>query len=281
MDSKEVLLITASINIKNTPFVTIRDSRERLGEYLMGLIAWIKMPSISTIIFCENTNSSYDFSKIIEFAKNEGKTLEVLTFSGNQGSQKYGKGYGYGRIIEYAIKHSAYLKDDTDFYLVSGRLFIPEFDQFQKLHADLPTVFKIPAFPPDKDPWIGLQQLEPKTLAERIKASIRYWYVFFGRGQGRGPHRYDQSVDLVFFKSNVKFYKENLIKSYKRVNDRKTYCLEHIFYQDLVGKQYSSSKMDYTVVGRMGSTGKYYHQDYSEEIKHLAKSFLGEDLLKN
>jgi len=280
MDSKEVLLITASINIKNTPFVTIRDSRERLGEYLMGLIAWIKMPSISTIIFCENTNSSYDFSKIIEFAKNEGKTLEVLTFSGNQGSQKYGKGYGYGRIIEYAIEHSAYLKDDVNFYLATGRLFVPEFNEFRKLHADLPNVFNIPAFPPGRDPWAGLQQPAPKNLAEHIRASLRYLYVFFGRGRGRGPHRYDQSVDLVFFKSNVKFFKKHLIKSYKRVDDKKTYCIEHTIYQDLVGNPFSPFLIGYTIVGRRGSTGKYYDQDYSEEIKHLAESFLCEDLLE-
>ena len=84
----EVLLITASVDIRNTPFVTIRDSRERLLQYLMGVIAWIKLTKINTIVFCENSNTAYNFSKLIEFAKNEGKTLEVLVFSGNEGSQK-------------------------------------------------------------------------------------------------------------------------------------------------------------------------------------------------
>lgn len=70
------------------------------------MIAWIKLTSINTIVFCENSNTSYDFVKISELAKNEGKTLEVLVFDGNQGSYQYGKGYGEGRIIEDAINNS-------------------------------------------------------------------------------------------------------------------------------------------------------------------------------
>ena len=274
--SDEVLLITASVDIKNTPFVTIRDSRERLLQYLMGIIAWIKLSKINTIVFCENSNTSYDFSKIIEFAKSEGKTLEVLVFSGNEGSQKYGKGYGYGKIVEYAIKNSAYLNDDVNFYLISGRLFIPEFDKIQELHADSPNVFKIPAFSPDKDPWANIDQPEPKNLAQRIRAGLRFLYVFLGRGRGRGPHGYENHVCLVFFKSNVKFFKKNLIRSYKRVNDSKSYALEHTFYEDLTNKQFDPFLTSYTFMGRSGSTGKTYDDDYPEMIRSLAESFLPE-----
>jgi len=272
----EVLLITASVDIRNTPFVTIRDSRERLLQYLMGVIAWIRLTKINTIVFCENSNTAYDFSTLIEFAKNEGKTLEVLVFSGNEGSQKYGKGYGYGKIVEYAINHSAYLNDDVNFYLISGRLFIPEFDTIQALHADTPNVFKIPAFSLDKDPWFNIKPADPKTVAQYLKAGLRFLYVFFGRGRGRGPHCYQNHVCLVFFKSNVKFFKKNLIHSYRRVNDSKSYALEHTFYEDLANKQFSSFLASYTFMGRSGSTGKTYDHDYPEEIRSLAESFVPE-----
>ena len=272
----EVLLITASIDIKNTPFVTIRDSRERLLQYLMGIIAWIKLTNINTIVFCENSNTSYDFSKIIEFAKTQGKTLEVLVFSGNEGSQKYGKGYGYGRIVEYAIKNSAYLNDDVNFYLISGRLFIPEFDKVQQLHTDTPNVFKIPAFSPDKDPWANIDQVKPKNLNQYVRAGLRFLYVFFGRGRGRGPHCYQNHVCLVFFKSNVKFFKKNVLHSYRRINDSKSYALEHTFYEDLANKKFSPFLTSYTFMGRSGSTGKSYDSDYPEEIRNLAESFLPE-----
>lgn len=82
MHSNEVLLMTATINVGNTPLVAIKNDKERLLQYLYSLIAWIKLTSINTIVFCENSNTSYDFLKISEFAKNEGKALEVLVFDG-------------------------------------------------------------------------------------------------------------------------------------------------------------------------------------------------------
>lgn len=274
--ASEVLLITASINIQNTPFVTIRDSRERLLQYLMGIVAWVKLTKINTIVFCENSNASYDFSKIIKFVRNEGKELEVLVFSGNRGSQKYGKGYGEGEIVEYAMKNSRNLKNSTNFYKITGRLFIPEFDVLQQLHVTTPNVFKIPAFLPEHDPWIGIQQTDPANLGQYLRAYFRYLYVYFGRGRGHGPHDYSKHVSTVFYKSNVGFFKKNLVYSYRRVNDSKSYALEHTFYEDLVNKQFSPFLASYTLMGRSGSTGKTYDHDYPEEIRSLAESFVPE-----
>jgi hypothetical protein len=274
MSFNEVLLITASINIKATPYVAITDKEERLLQYLIGLISWIKLTDIKTIVFCENTNTSYDFSKIIEFANSQGKTLEVILFQGNDGAQKYGKGYGEGKIVEYALKNSQYLKDSVDFYKITGRLFVPEFNEIQQLHQEIPNVFKIPAFTPENDPWIGIEQTPPKTPTQHIRAIARFLYVYFGRGRGHGPHNYQNHVSTVFYKSNVRFFKENLIHTYKRVNDHKSYALEHTFYEDLIKKDFSPFLADYTIMGKSGATGKLYSgQDYSSEIKAIAQTF--------
>lgn len=64
MHSNEALLMTATINVKNTPDVTIKNQEERLLEYLCSLIAWIKLTHINKIVFCENSNTSYDFSTL-------------------------------------------------------------------------------------------------------------------------------------------------------------------------------------------------------------------------
>jgi hypothetical protein len=240
------------------------------------LVAWIKLSNIETIVFCENSNTDYDFSAITKFAKNEGKALEVLIFEGNQESQKYGKGYGEGRIVEYAIKNSKHLDRNTNFYKITGRLFIPEFNQIQCTHAHLMNVFKIPAFTPEQDPWAGINPPEPENLAQHIRAALRYLYVYFGRGRGRGPHHYNKHVSTVFYKSNVAFFKRYLIHSYKRVNDSRSYALEHTFYEDLIKQDFSPFLIDYTIIGRSGSTGSLYSgQDYPESIKEIAETFLG------
>ena len=273
MQSNEVLLVTASIHIQNTPYVTVRGERERLAQYLTSLIAWIKMSNISTIVFCENSNTTFDFSKIIDFAESQGKVLEVLIFSGNQESQKYGKGYGEGRIVEYAIKNSRHLAGSVNFYKITGRLFVPEFNLIQQMHLAEPNVFDIPAFSPQNDPWIGIQLPEPKTFGQHLRAKLRYLYVYFGRGRGRGPHDYSKHVSTVFYKANIDFFKKNLLHSYRRVNDSKSYALEHTFYEDLVGKRFSPFLTSPTLMGRSGSTGKSYDHDYPEEIKNFAESF--------
>ncbi|MBM0744686.1 hypothetical protein JOY44_24290 [Phormidium sp. CLA17] len=274
MSSNEVLLVTASINIKATPYVSITDKEERLLQYLIGLVSWIKLTNIKTIVFCENTNTPYDFSKIIEFASSQGKILEVILFQGNDGAQKYGKGYGEGKIVEYALENSQYLRDSVDFYKITGRLFIPEFNKIQQLHREISNVFKIPAFTPEDDPWFGIEQIQPKTPTQHIRVIARFLYVYFGRGRGRGPHNYQNHVSTVFYKSNVKFFRKNLVRAYKRVNDHKSYALEHTFYENLTKKDFSPFLADYTIVGKSGASGKLYsEQDSEPEIKAIAKTF--------
>lgn len=269
----EVLLVTAAINVESTPYISIRDKKERLLQYLTSLVAWIKLTNINTIVFCENTATDYDFQEIVEFAKSEGKTLEILIFNGNKKAQKYGKGYGEGEIIEYAIQHSYYLRNKVSFYKITGRLFIPEFDRIYGLHSNLANVFKTPAFTPD--PWSGIGPLKPDNPVRHLRAVLRYLYVFFGRGRGRGPHQYDRHISTIFYKSNVEFFKKHLIRSYKRVNDAKNYALEHTYYEDLSKHNFSPFLTNYTIMGKCGTTGSLYcGQDYPEFIQTLAATFL-------
>jgi hypothetical protein len=271
----EVLLITGSIEVGNTRDVKIRDRAERQRQYLEGLLAWITLTDLPIIVFCENTNTSYDFTKIIKFARLNNKILEVLVFSGNHKAQIYGKGYGEGEIVDYAMKYSQYLSHSQSFYKVTGRLFVKNFNQIKEVHAHLPNVFKLPAFAPDVDPFANLVVPEPNGWAGKLRAAARYLYVFFGRGRGRGPHDYRKHAATVFYKCNVDFFKKNLLNSYKRVNETKSYVLEHVIYEDLAGKNFSPFLVKPEIVGRSGSTGITYDGlDYSDEIKRLTEDFM-------
>jgi hypothetical protein len=272
--SDEVLLMTASIAPGKTPTVAIQDPNERCLQYIISLLAWIELTNnIKTIIFCENTNTQYDFSRLVEFARQKGKILEVLVFSGNVKAQIYGKGYGEGEIIKYAIRHSKHLSNTTNFYKITGRLFVRNFDEIQSSHQHLENIFKCPAFSPD--PFINMIPEKPKTLLGYCRAVVRFLYVFFGRGKGRGPHDYTKHISTVFYKSNVKFFKKNLLNSYKRVNDNKSYNLEHVFYEDIINKNFSPFLKPYIIVGRSGSQGYLYPGgDYSEELKNRSIPFM-------
>ncbi len=261
--------MTATIDAGTTRFVEIKSQQERLFEYLCSLIAWIKLTNIKTIIFCENSNTSYDFGLITEFAKNEGKVLEVLVFDGNQEAHQYGKGYGEGKIIEYAINHSKNLNNDVDFYKITGRIFVQNFNMVRQAHAGIPNVFQKP---------LSAIKIENVNLFKGFIFSIQYFigYLLFIKARGwRGPYNPFANVSTVFYKSNVGFFKKHLINSYKKVNDKKLYTLECAYYYDLLPTNFSSFLNDYQLVGRSGASGMLINGlDYTDDIKSLAQSFI-------
>jgi len=65
-----------------------------------------------------------------------------------------------------------------------------------------------------------------------------------------------------------------MMNSYKRVNDRYGYYLEHAYYDDLIGKEFAVMNKKYDIIGRSGSRGHVLAGDYSDEIKKLAKTFI-------
>jgi len=123
----EILLMTASIDpaASKTPFTHLLDPKLRLEEYLKNIKRIIEEGVFKKIVFCENTNYNYDYSEIINFAKNKNVDLEPLVFEGNyEKISQQGKGYGEGEIIKYAIMNSKFLLPDSVFYKLTGRIFV-------------------------------------------------------------------------------------------------------------------------------------------------------------
>ena len=270
----EPLVITSTINVGKTPYVKINNQNERLLEYLCALISWIKLTEVKTLIFGENSQTDYDFTKIQELAQKEGKILEVLVFEGNKESQWHGKGYGEGKIIKYAIDHSQYLDEQVNFYKITGRLFIPDFTKIQQHYAKDKNVFKLHQSQAKKQLVKADEPNDFKNRLSRIKKNLKAYLISLKTRGFKGPHNPNVYVNASFFKSNVAFYKKNIINSYKRVYDRGGYYLEHAYYDDLFGKSFTPLDMKYDTVGRSGSRGYVLSRDYPDDIKELAKKFI-------
>jgi len=263
----EVLLMTATISPKNTPFVSISSEEERLHQYICSLLCWIQQSKIEAIIFCENSNTSYDFTPIINFAKQHGKILEVLIFDGNQESQTLGKGYGEGKILEYVLNTSKLMHENTTFYKITGRLFVKIFDQIREGYIGSSNAFKIPH-------WI---QRKVNSFELLMRHSRRCFFTFRVRGIGgiRAVFMPDNNVSSVFFKSNVSFFKTYLSSAYRYLNDSWGYSLEMAYYDCLFNRDYSLLKEELFFVGKSGTTSKLINGfDYSDEIKELADSYI-------
>ncbi|MEA5537193.1 hypothetical protein [Crocosphaera sp. XPORK-15E] len=280
--------MTATINVGDTCYVKLRDNKERLFRYLCGLVSWIKFTKISAITFCENSNTDYDFTNIIEFANYHDKQLEVLVFDGNQNTKKYGKGYGEGKILDYAVNHSQFLVNNPEknFYKITGHTFVENFDNISERHLGLQNVFDKNSMDKkylflEKAPWDFMfdQQIYTMSLPERfklMKRSIAKYVFHLSLGQWRGRPHIKSKISTRFYKCNVGFYKTYLINAYKKVNDSQGYFLEKVYGDELEGKDFVSFLEPYRFVGISGTGGNLLSGavDYTPEIQSIAQKFM-------
>jgi len=273
--SKDALIMTAAINPGATPYVKMSDPEERLFQYLCSLVSWIQFSNISPIIFCENTGYDYDYSKIIQMAENFNKHLEILLFVGNNESYKYGKGWGEGKIIEYVFKNSKVLHHHNCFYKITGQYFLKNCDEIIDLHQEYDNIFiqhKIQQQYSDRL-FKYTPSISPNEALKITYRSLKKSLFYLKRGQGFSRPNVDYRVVTLLYKANLRFFQENLIKSYKKVNDREGYVLEKVYCDDLKDRDFLQNfLLKPQLIGRSG--GGILGLDYDESIKTLARSLM-------
>jgi len=273
--SKDALIMTAAINPGATAYVKMSDPEERLFQYLCSLVSWIQFSNISPIIFCENTGYDYDYSKIIQMAENFNKHLEILLFVGNNESYKYGKGWGEGKIIEYVFKNSKVLHHHNCFYKITGQYFLKNCDEIIDLHQEYDNIFiqhKIQQQYSDRL-FKYTPSISPNEALKITYRSLKKSLFYLKRGQGFSRPNVDYRVVTLLYKANLRFFQENLIKSYKKVNDREGYVLEKVYCDDLKDRDFLQNfLLKPQLIGRSG--GGILGLDYDESIKTLARSLM-------
>lgn len=121
------LIITGTIvPNKDVYCLNLKNSGERLNQYLNSIQYYINNSKLKNIVFCDNSNSFIQkIDDLKQLAKKKNKNFEYLFFQGNQEAVlKKGKGYGEGEIIQYVLKHSCLVKKSTILVKVTGRLIV-------------------------------------------------------------------------------------------------------------------------------------------------------------
>lgn len=120
-----VVLLTACINPGDVINTARSDPIVRLEDYKKALKEWCLHSGDVPIVFCDN--SGYDLKELKEIARENarsGKSVEFLSFNGQDFPTCLGKGYGEMRIIGHAIEKSQLIKPDSIILKVTGRLFV-------------------------------------------------------------------------------------------------------------------------------------------------------------
>lgn len=237
-----LLIITATIEVKgNDVFsLTIKDTDVRLKQYLNALSYAIdEYKTVTTIIFCDNSNYKYDYNELYKQAKLKGKKLEVLNFSGDiQSVLNQGKGYGEGEILSFIFKNSKYVYNYESFYKLTGRLIIKNFDIINR-------------------------------SVNNANNFIYYSNKIFGT-----EHSW---VSTIFYKANIKTYKEYLINVYTEVDDYNMRYLEMVFCKALSDNYIRSRSFNIfpKISGYSGSSGLLYDLSFKKLFLENLFNFVG------
>lgn len=136
------IVLTASF-IANTPTHDhkIKDEYNRIRQYIYCLLSWPNT-NIQDIIFCENNiKFPFDFNDLISICNSKGTKLEILRFDSSK-QDKY-KGYGFleHNILKYVFENSKFLLKHKNFFKVTGRLFIENFNEINTMNLTNNNVF--------------------------------------------------------------------------------------------------------------------------------------------
>lgn len=119
-----VILMTSTVKPNQNVFKLILNKYdERLKQYKSSIRFYLKA-GIKKLVVCDNSLVERDkFAEEIALAKKFNAEIELISFQGNHDkASKYGKGYGEGEIVKYAVANSILIKNDPYFVKVTGRL---------------------------------------------------------------------------------------------------------------------------------------------------------------
>ena len=229
--SRTPILITSSITPQDTS-VKLSDPQERLFHAIESIENWIRVAPGAPLVICDGSN--FDFRPIVS-ERFPGASIECLFFQNDCSKiRTYGRGYGEGEIIKFALMHSAHLRDSDAFSKCSSKLWVENYSEcLRELHGDclFSGVFKN-AFSPTKQ-------------IEMVQVDTRFYIVKSG------------------------FYLSRLIDAHRKIGVTPGFGLEDSFYSSLtaMGKKMYLFSIPPVIRGVGGGTAEYYKSTWQRIIK--------------
>lgn len=119
------LLLTSSA-VAHDRNVVLVDTAERVRLTLESIAQWRKIRPKAALVVCDG--SSYDFKQDVARLFPDSN-IECLSFENPQDLvQKYGRGYGEGEIVKFALENSHYIQTAGCFAKCSAKLWVSNFD---------------------------------------------------------------------------------------------------------------------------------------------------------
>lgn len=131
MAMKKIPILLTSSVVAHDRSVALTDTEARIHLALESVQAWLKIAPTNCLVLCDGSN--FDFSDIVA-AKFPHAEIECLHFENDQELVKqYGRGYGEGEIVRYALHHSQCISEAGCFAKCTSKLWVDNFNQCQAL----------------------------------------------------------------------------------------------------------------------------------------------------
>ena len=262
------LLITASLDAGKTPYVALSSTEDRAIAHLEGLLAWLRVPSIRSIVFAKNCSARIRPELLEQVGASYGKELEFIQVESSPKTVLQGKGFGEGDLIRQTLEKSETLRKSDDFIKITGKLFHPRADAIFNGLGDgeffVCRTFDTRGISPIRKRLSPMYRKEKGSIAMAfLKRRVRVPW-----GWVAAPP--DAIVDTRFYRVSRDFYSHFLERSYWRVQDALGYTLERAFWDDLQGHAIRRIDASPEIIGTSGSLGTKTGE-YPEEIRLEAR----------
>lgn len=123
------LLLTSSI-VAHDPGVQLKNTDARLHHALESIEQWLKLEPNLPIVLCDGSN--FDLTPHVR-EKFPHTKIECLFFANNTGDVvRYGRGYGEGEIVRFALEHSRLIREADCFAKCTSKLWVENFCECKK-----------------------------------------------------------------------------------------------------------------------------------------------------
>jgi len=228
------IILSSSVQVMDKS-VLLHDPGERIRYTLESIEQWLKISQDIRLVICDGSN--YDFSEILANKYPnliQNGHIECLYFMNDPKKvAEFGKGFGEGEIIQFALEHSKLLQTANFFCKCTGKLWVDNF-------------------------WDCLSEWNGRFLCQAYFANV------FSCKKTNLDY-----IDTRFYLADKVFYKKYFSQLHLKVGGHYHCSIEDAFKKCILENQLTGSLFRSLplVKGVGGGSAKYYKSNFIRRFK--------------
>lgn len=225
------ILLTSSV-VAHDKGVRLQNPKERARLALESIQQWRCVAPHNPIVLCDG--SGFDFRPLVAALPASGP-MEYLHFQNDvELVKQYGRGYGEGEIVRYALEHSSLIQSAGCFVKCTSKLWVENFSTCMQ-------------------PWNGrllMKGVFDHVFSPRKATTLAY-------------------IDTRFYAMGVPTYRQHFLRAHEAIRAQEGYGLEESFKDIFLSTQLRGCLMNPppVICGVGGGTGAYYQNTPLRQFK--------------